>query len=128
MEPLLIEVTFKRRTYLPSRLMADAVAAVLPRYGDRVAYRGVDVGSPGGRDRFLRLSISLFGEAGVFRSLKLAPIPALFMNGRLVFDIIPPRDELEAAIDACLNGGAQPEGERQKQIKSVPRSAFGKTP
>lgn len=110
MEPLLIEVTFKSRAYLPSRLMGDAVMAVLPQYGERVEYRPVDIKSPDGRDRFLRLSISLFGEAAVFRNLKLAPIPALFMNGRLVFDIIPPRDELEAAIDARL--GAEASAER----------------
>jgi hypothetical protein len=106
METLVIEVTFKSRTYLPSRLMGDAVTAVLPQYGDRVEYRPVDIGSPDGRDRFLRLSVSLFGEAGVFRNLKLAPIPALFMDGRLVFDIIPIRDELEAAINARLRAGA----------------------
>lgn len=102
MAPLLIEVTFKGRAYLPSRMMGDAVAAVLPRYGDRVAYRPVDLRQPAGRDRFLRLSVGLFGEAGVFRHLKLAPIPALFMDGRLVFDIIPPQDELETVIESRL--------------------------
>ncbi|AOY57011.1 MULTISPECIES: hypothetical protein [Desulfococcus] len=105
MAALLIEVTFKHQAYLPSRLMSDAVSAVLPRYGDRVAYRPVDLGSPAGRDRFLRLSVDLFGETAVFRGLKLAPIPGLFMNGRLAFDIIPPQDDLEAAIEDRLNTG-----------------------
>ena len=109
MAPLLIEVAFKGRTYLPSRLMGDAVTAVLPRYGDRVAYRPVDLRQPAGRDRFLSLSVSLFGETEVFRHLKLAPIPALFMDGRLVFDIIPPQDELEAAINARLRMRNRPE-------------------
>ena len=106
MEALLIEVTFKGMAYLPSRLMSDAVAAVLPNYGDRTAYRPVDIRRPDGRDRFLRLSVNLHGEAAVFRQLRLAPIPALFIDGQLSFDIIPPRDELEAAIDRALRSKA----------------------
>lgn len=102
MAELLIEVTFKHWGYLPSRLMGDAVTEVLPGFGGRVAYRSVDIGSPAGRDRFLHLSVGIYGEAGVFRQLQLAPIPALFMDGRLVFDVIPPRDELEAAIESRL--------------------------
>jgi len=102
MAALLIEVTFKYETYLPSRLMGDAVSAVLPHYGDRVIYRPVNLRSPAGRDRFLCLSVTLFGETAVFRRLKLAPIPGLFMNGRLAFDTIPSRDDLEGAIDNGL--------------------------
>lgn len=102
MQRLRIEVTSRGQSHLPSRLMGEAVAAVLPRYGGHVAYRTVDIKTPAGRDRFLQLSVALHGEAAVYRKLRLAPIPALFMDGCLVFDIIPPEDELESAIEHRL--------------------------
>ena len=55
-----------------------------------------------GKKRFLELSRSLFGEEGVKRHLRLAPVPSLFINGELFFDAIPPQFELEEAIEEVL--------------------------
>jgi hypothetical protein len=54
--------------------------------------------------RFLELSVAIFGEEAVKRGFKLAPIPSLFINGKLIFDVIPVRDDLECAIETFLEG------------------------
>jgi hypothetical protein len=82
--------------------MEAAVMDVMPGYGDRLAYSRVDIMSEDGKKRFLDLSCALFGEAAVYQHHRLAPIPALFMDGVLVFDAIPSRDELEEAIAGKL--------------------------
>jgi hypothetical protein len=93
-----IEITYKGRASLPCVYMEAAVQDVLPMYARRVTYSRVDIQSPAGKQRFLDLSCSLFGRKRVYEHHRLAPIPGLFMDGKLVFDAIPPRDELEAAI------------------------------
>ena len=82
--------------------MEAAVKEILPAYDRRVIYSRLDIQSQEGKERFLVLSCSLFGEKGVYEHYRLAPIPALFIDGELVFDAIPPRDELEAAITERL--------------------------
>ena len=99
---LLIEVSYKGRASLPCVYMEAAVQDILPVYDRHVSYRRVDIQSQAGKDRFLALSCSLFGEKGVYDHHKISPIPALFMDGELVFDAIPSRDELEAAIEDKL--------------------------
>ena len=97
-----IEVTFKGRSCLPCVYMEEAVLDILPVYGRQVTYSKLDIQSGEGKKRFLTLSCALFGEKGVYEHHRLAPIPALFMDGELIFDVIPPRDELEAAIEEKL--------------------------
>ncbi len=82
--------------------MEAAVQDILPKYGHRVTYDRVEILSSQGKQRFLELSCSLFGEAGVYKHHRLAPLPALFINGELYFDAIPSRDELEEAIEENL--------------------------
>jgi hypothetical protein len=55
-----------------------------------------------GKERFLELSRSLFGEEGVYKHCRIAPVPSLFINGELFFDAIPPKFELEEAIEEVL--------------------------
>jgi hypothetical protein len=78
--------------------MEEAVLDILPAYDQQVTYSRLDIQSAAGKHRFLELSCFLFGEKGVYEHHRLAPIPGLFMDGELVFDAIPPRDELEAAL------------------------------
>jgi len=87
---------------LPCVYMEEAVLDILPEYNRQVTYSRMDIQSEGGKKRFLALSCSLFGEKGVYENHRLAPIPALFIDGELMFDAIPPRDELEAAIEEKL--------------------------
>jgi len=98
-----IEVTYKGKASLPCVYMEAAVQDVLPMYARKVTYSRVDIQSPAGKQRFLDLSCSLFGRRRVYEHHRLAPIPGLFMDGKLVFDAIPPRDELEAAIAERLS-------------------------
>ena len=97
-----IEVTFKGKSCLPCVYMEEAVLDILPEYKRQVAYCKLDIQSEAGKKRFLALSCSLFGEKGVYENHRLAPIPALFMDGELIFDAIPTRDELEEAIEEKL--------------------------
>ncbi len=99
---LLIEVMYKADSCLPCFYMDEAVHEVLPQYNDRVEYRRVDLASSG-KKRFLELSVLLFGEEGVYKHKRIAPIPSLFIDEELFFDAIPPRYELEAAIQEMLD-------------------------
>ncbi len=104
-DKIVLEVIYKGHDCLPCHYMDQAVQEVLPKYGDRVEYRRVHLsGSREGKRRFVELSIALYGREAFRREMKLAPVPSLFIDGRLVFDAIPPRPSLEAAIEAALAG------------------------
>ncbi len=99
---ILIEVMYKADYCLPCYYMDEAVCQVLPKYSDKVEYRRVEFMKGEGKKRFLELSVSLFGEEGVYKYTRIAPVPSLFIEGELVFDAIPPRYELEDAIEEAL--------------------------
>ncbi len=99
---ILIEVMYKADYCLPCYYMDEAVCQVLPQYSDKVEYRRVHFMNGEGKKRFLELSVSLFGEEGVYKYIRIAPVPSLFIEGELVFDAIPPRYELEDAIEEAL--------------------------
>ena len=101
-EKILIEVMYKADYCLPCLYMDEAVREVVPRYDSYVEYRRVDFMRGDGKNRFLELSRSLFGDEGVDRHMRLAPVPSLFINGELFFDAIPPKFELEEAIEEVL--------------------------
>ncbi|MDJ0985514.1 MAG: hypothetical protein QNJ26_08210 [Desulfobacterales bacterium] len=100
---IVIEVMYKAVYCLPCFYMDEMVQEVLPAYSDRVTYHRVDILKGEGKKRFLELSYMLFGEEGVHKNLRLAPVPSLWINGELFFDAIPPQFELEEALDEVLN-------------------------
>lgn len=100
---LKIEVMYKADYCLPCYYMDESVREIMPDYQDRATYSRVDILTPDGKQRFLDLSVSLFGEDGVFRHKRIAPIPSLFIDGELFFDAIPPRHELEDALQEMLD-------------------------
>ena len=108
-DKILIEVMYKALYCLPCVYMEEMVHMVLPSYADRVAYRRVDILQGEGKKRFLELSYLLFGKEAVHKSLRLAPVPSLWINGELFFDAIPPQFELEEALEEVLNAGGNPE-------------------
>ena len=74
-------------------------------YGERVRFTKIEYQkSKDHSKRLLELSVSLFGEKAVRTGFKVAPIPSLFINGKLVFDAIPTREDLEGAIETFLEG------------------------
>ncbi len=101
-EKILIEVMYKADYCLPCLYMDETVRATIPQYDPFVEYRRVDFMQGDGKNRFLELSRTLFGDEGVDRHIRLAPVPSLFINGELFFDAIPPRFELEEAIEEVL--------------------------
>lgn len=98
----MLEVIYKADYCLPCLYMDEAVREVVPKYREYVDYRRVEFMIGKGKKRFLELSRSLFGEEGVQKHFRLAPVPSLFIDGELVFDAIPPKFELEAAIEEIL--------------------------
>ena len=99
-----IEVMYKADHCLPCFYMDEAVKQILPDYSDFITYERVEISTAPGRDRFIELSISLFGREGVFKHHRIAPIPSLFINGELFFDAIPPKYMLEEAIQEVSDG------------------------
>lgn len=106
---IIVEVMYKADYCLPCFYMDEMVRSVLPKYEDRVEYRRVDFLIGGGKERFLELSRYLFGTKGVYKHFRLAPVPSLWINGELFFDAIPPKFELEEAIEEVLNEHENPE-------------------
>ena len=98
-----IELAYKGKSCLPCVYMEEAIMEILPAYDRQVTYRRLDIQSQEGKQRFLALSCALFGEQGVYKHHRLAPIPALFIDGDLLFDAIPSRDELEGVITEKLS-------------------------
>ena len=99
---------YKADYCLPCLYMDEAVREVIPQYEDFVEYRRVDFMQGDGKKRFLELSCALFGPEGVHRHFRLAPVPSLFINGELFFDAIPPRFELEEAIEELIQQSKDP--------------------
>ena len=101
-EKMIIEVMYKADYCLLCYYMDEAVRDILPDYAEHVEYRRVDFLKGEGKKRFLELSVSLFGEDGVYKKMRIAPIPSLFIDGELFFDAIPPRYMLEEAIKEVI--------------------------
>ena len=113
-EKIVIEVMYKADYCLPCFYMDETVLATMPKYAPHVEYRRVDFMTRKGKERFLELSCSLFGEEGVYKKFRIAPVPSLFIDGELVFDAIPPAFDLEDAIEEAIREkGLKPKGETQ---------------
>jgi hypothetical protein len=100
---VLIEVMYKAEYCLLCFYMDELVSEVVPQYAEKVEYRRVEFLRGPGKKRFLELSYSLFGKDGVHKHCRLAPVPSIFIDGELCFDVIPPRFELEEAIEEAIS-------------------------
>jgi len=100
---MVVEVMYKADYCLICYYMDEAVREIMPKYENYVEYRRVDILKGEGKKRFLDLSVSLFGEEGVYKKLRIAPVPSMFINGELFFDAIPPRPMLEEAIEEVID-------------------------
>ena len=103
MKQITVEVIYKADYCLPCFYMDEAMQELLPQYGERVIYKRVCfLDSDEDADRFKELSCKLYGLEKVENLEQVAPVPSLFIDGELVFDMIPPRFELEEAIEKAL--------------------------
>lgn len=100
---LLLEVIYKADYCLPCVYMDKAVLDVLPQYEDLVEYHRVCfLEDDEAQERFMELSKKLYGIEKVVNLEQVAPVPSLFIEGEMIFDMIPPRFELEEAIETAL--------------------------
>ena len=101
--PIHIEIIYQGEHMPASQYMAETVEEVISAYGDLICYTKIEYKkSKEHADRFCELSIALYGEDAFRKSMQCAPIPSLFINGELIFDVIPPQEDLVAAIEAAL--------------------------
>jgi hypothetical protein len=106
MKQITVEVIYKADYCLPCFYMDEAMQEVLPKYGERVIYKRVCfMDSDEDVERFKELSCKLYGLEKVESLEQVAPVPSLFIDGELIFDMIPPRFELEEAIERALRDG-----------------------
>lgn len=98
-----IEVMYKKYDCLICSYMEEAVREIMPTYRDYLEYKRVDIADSEGKKRFLELSLILFGKDGVYKKLQVAPIPSIFIDGKLFFETIPPRPLLEATIEGIIS-------------------------
>jgi hypothetical protein len=100
---IIVELMVKSRYCLICDYMDKAVSEILPEYEEWIQYRRIDILESEGRKRFLDLSIALFGEEGVYKEFRVAPVPSMFINGELFFEVIPPRPVLEEAFEKVIS-------------------------
>ena len=97
-----IEIIHQGDHCAPCQYMAEAVEEILPKYGRWIQFTKVEyTKNKKHARRFYDLSVSLYGEAEV-KKLRCAPIPSLFIDGEMIFDVIPQRDELLDAVESAL--------------------------
>jgi len=104
MKKIHMEIVYEGDHCPASYYMAQAVLEVLDRYEDRIIFTKLEFKrNKEHSKRFQELSIALHGEEAYRKRMQLAPIPSLFINGELVFDVIPVRDDLIEAIERYLS-------------------------
>jgi hypothetical protein len=74
--------------------MAEVVEEAVKKFGDRVAWQKVVLKRRFGAQRYAALCVK---EGAV------APIPSIFINEKLAFDMIPPVEELELHLRKVLD-------------------------
>ncbi len=75
--------------------MTRVVESVAEEYGQSLSWEKVVIKQREGARRFRELSQSLG---------RPAPVPSIFVDGQLVFDITPGQEELRAYLDRLLAG------------------------
>ncbi len=114
---ILVEVTFKGEYCLLCFYMEEAVLEVIPLFSENIIYRRIDFGKKEGKRRFLELSEKIYGGTEGTLLIRTAPVPSLFIEGEIVFDSIPTRQELEEALSTAIHSSSgNPEGFHMKEL------------
>ena len=88
-----IEVIYEGDHCIPCVYMAEVVEEAVKKFGDRVKWTKVVLKRKPGAQRFAELAVKNQG---------VPPIPSLFINEKLVFDMIPPVEDLEDYLEKIL--------------------------
>lgn len=73
--------------------MARVVESVAPEFGDDLKVEKIIIKQREGARRFREISASLG---------RPAPVPSIFIEGQLVFDLTPPQEELRDFLNVLL--------------------------
>jgi hypothetical protein len=93
MKTLHLEVPYEGDHCIPCVYMVEVVEEAVKRFGVRVRWERVWLKKSRGAKRYLELSNKL-GVA--------APIPSIIIDEKLVFDMIPPVEDLQEYIEDML--------------------------
>jgi len=88
-----IEVIYEGDHCLPCVYMAEVVEEAVKKFGVRVRWEKVQLKRRQGAMRYAQLSV---------KNADVAPIPSLFINEKLAFEMIPPVEELEEYLENIL--------------------------
>lgn len=89
-----IEVIYEGDHCIPCVYMAEVVEEAVKKFGERVKWTKVVLKRRPGAQRYAELSVKNQG---------VAPIPSLFVNEKLAFDMIPPVEDLEDYLEKILH-------------------------
>jgi len=88
-----IEIPYEGDHCLACVYMVEAVEEAVKKFGARVHWEKVVLKRRIGAMRYAELSIKNHG---------VAPIPSIFINEKLAFEMIPPVEELEEYLEELL--------------------------
>ncbi|MFZ5650452.1 MAG: thioredoxin-like protein [Bacillota bacterium] len=98
MSTIHLEVLYSGDHNLSCYYMTEVVKVVASSFQNELRWDVVYIFKMDGASRFYDLSVALYGEEKVKKYHYTAPVPAIFINGRLIFDSIPMVEELEEVI------------------------------
>jgi len=93
MKTVHIEVIHEGEHCIPCVYMAQVVAEVAPDYGDALTWEKVIITKKEGALRFDELAQKRGG---------LPPVPSIYIDGELVFDMTPGPDILREVLDRMI--------------------------
>lgn len=93
-----LEVIYSGDHNLSCFYMAEVAKVVASSFKNEIKLDTVHIFKEEGAKRYYHLSVSLYGEEMVRKQLRLAPVPSMFIDGKLVFDRIPQVEELEEVV------------------------------
>lgn len=89
-----VEVIYEGDHCIPCVYMAEVVEEAVKRFGDRVKWTKVVLKRRPGAQRFAELAVKNGG---------VPPIPSLFIDEKLAFEMIPPVEDLEDYLEKILH-------------------------
>jgi thiol-disulfide isomerase/thioredoxin len=89
-----VEVIYEGDHCIPCVYMAEVVEEAVKKFGELVHWEKVVLKRRSGATRYAALSVKMGA---------VAPIPSIFINEELVFEIIPPVEVLEEYLEKVLN-------------------------
>lgn len=96
MKTVILEIPYEGDHCAPCVYMLETAEEALAGFGDQVKLELLYLRQVDGALRYKVLSNSLG---------RPAPIPSLFINGRLCFEMIPPVEDLQVKIQEILASG-----------------------